>query len=94
MGTKHGLYVQRINAFLMFSNKRCCGIYGGVQIEDGMCRRRINQELHQLLGQTTVVHLAKIERLRLAGDIIRMSDNNPVKEVFDNNPTGRRRCGA
>lgn len=78
----------------VFERKVLRTIYGGVQMEDGTWRRRMNHELHQLLGEPTIVHLAKIGRLRWAGHVTRMSDTNPVKMVLENNPTGTRRRGA
>ena len=69
-------------------------IYGGVQMEDGTWRRRMNHELHQLLREPTIVHTAKIGRLRWAGHVIRMSDSNPTKMVLESHPTGTRRRGA
>lgn len=78
----------------VFERKVLRTIYGGVQMEDGTWRRRANRELHQLLGEPPIVRAAKIGRLRWAGHVVRMSDDNPVKMILDNNPTGTRRRGA
>ncbi|XP_058836721.1 uncharacterized protein LOC131693148 [Topomyia yanbarensis] len=81
----------------VFERKVLRTIYGGVQMEDGTWRRRMNHELHQLLGEPPICHTAKIGRLRWAGHVARMSDNSPVKTVLNCNPTGTRRwktiCG-
>ncbi|KID80942.1 endonuclease-reverse transcriptase, partial [Metarhizium majus ARSEF 297] len=78
----------------VFERKVLRTIYGGVQMEDGTWRRRMNHELHQLLREPTIVHTAKIGRLRWAGHVIRMSDSNPTKMVLESHPTGTRRRGA
>ena len=49
----------------------------------------MNHELRELLGEPSIVHTAKIGRLRWAGHVVRMSDDNPVKMVFETNPMGR-----
>jgi hypothetical protein len=77
-----------------FERKVLRTICGGVQTEDGSWRRRMNHELHQLLGEPPIVQTAKIGRLRWAGHVVRMSDDSPVKMVLDNDPTGTRRPGA
>ncbi|XP_055540096.1 uncharacterized protein LOC129726901 [Wyeomyia smithii] len=69
-------------------------ICDGVKMEDGLWWRRMNHELHKLLGEPLIVQTAKIGRLRWAGHVVRMSDDNPVKMVLDNNPTGTKRRGA
>jgi Reverse transcriptase (RNA-dependent DNA polymerase) len=81
-------------ALAVFERKVLRTICGGVQMDDGTWRRRMNHELHQLLGEPPIVHTAKIGRLRWAGHVIRMSDDSPVKMVLDNEPTGIRRRGA
>ena len=54
----------------------------------------MNHELHRLLGEPPIVRQAKIGRLRWARHVIRMSEDNPVKMVLENDPTGSRRRGA
>ena len=60
------LFVEDQRALGVFERKVLCTIYGGVQMEDGCWRRRMNHEL----------------------------EDNPVKMVLENNPTGSRRRGA
>ena len=78
----------------VFERKVLRSIFGGVQNEDGVWRRRMNHELHQLLDEPSIVHLIKIGRLRWAGHVMRMSDDNPVKMVLLGSPTGTRKRGA
>ncbi len=68
-------------------------IFGGVQ-ENGVWRRRMNHELAQLYGEPSIVKVTKAGRIRWAGHVARMPDNNPVKMVFATNPVGTRRRGA
>src|SRR5450759_845476 len=63
-------------------------------MDDGTWRRRMNHELRELLGEPSIVHTAKIGRRRWAGHVARMSNDNPVKMVFETNPYGKRRRGA
>lgn len=58
-------------------------IYGGVRTANGEWRRRMNHELHALLGGPTIVQEAKVGRLRWAGHVARMHDDSPVKMIFD-----------
>ncbi|XP_062549913.1 uncharacterized protein LOC134214591 [Armigeres subalbatus] len=88
------MLVEDQRALGVFERKVLRTIYGGLQMADGTWRRRMNHELHQLLGEPSIVHTAKIGRLRWAGHVARMSDSNPVKMVLDNDPTGTRRRGA
>ncbi|XP_065075014.1 uncharacterized protein LOC135698809 [Ochlerotatus camptorhynchus] len=54
---------------VVFERKVLRTIYGGVQMNDGTWRRRMNHELHQLLGEPSIVHIAKIGRLRWDGHV-------------------------
>lgn len=63
-------------------------IYGRLQMEDGPWRRRMNHEVHQLLRKPTIVHTAKIRRLRWVRHGIRLSDSNLNKIALEGNPTG------
>ena len=46
-------------------------------------RRRMNHELHALLGEPTIATQAKIGRLRWAGHVARMHEDYPVRRLFD-----------
>lgn len=81
----------------VFERKVLRTIYGGVQMDNGMWRRRMNHELHALLGEPTIANQAKIGRLRWAGHVARMRDDCPVRLLFDRvRPEGGtgRRAGA
>ncbi|XP_065084119.1 uncharacterized protein LOC135706439 [Ochlerotatus camptorhynchus] len=54
----------------------------------------MNRELHQLLGEPSIVHISKNERLRWAGHVVRMPHDDPVKMVQESDPPGTRRKGA
>lgn len=77
-------------------DQRALGIFERkvLQMKDGTWRKGMNHELHQRLGEPTIVHLAKIGRLQWSGHVTRISDNNPVKMVPENKPTGTRLRGA
>ena len=81
----------------VFERKVLRTIYGGVQTAQNEWRRRTNHELHALLGEPTIVNLAKIGRLRWAGHVARMDEDHPVRMLFDRTrPDGGtgRRAGA
>ena len=42
----------------------------------------MNHELHALLGEPTITHMVKIERLRWAGHVLRMPDDSHTKINF------------
>src|SRR5450830_1317301 len=75
----------------VFERKVLRTIFGGVQMDDGTWRRRMNHELRDLLGEPSIVHTAKIGRLRWAGHVARMSNDNPMKMVFETNRDGEVR---
>ena len=88
------MLVEDQRALGVFERKVLRTIFGGVQVDDGTWRRRMNHGLRELLGEPSIVHTAKIGRLRWAGHVVRMSNDNPVKMVFETNPSGTRRRDA
>ena len=54
----------------------------------------MNYELARLYGEPSILTVAKTGRMRWAGHVARMPDNNPAKLVFASNPAGTRRRGA
>ena len=58
------LIAEDLNALGVFERKVLRTIYGGVQTDDGEWRRLMNHELHALLGENPIAHLAKVNRLR------------------------------
>ena len=81
-------------ALAVFERRVLRTIFGGVQTDDGSWRRRMNFELHRLLNEPPIVQQVRIGRLRWAGHVTRMSDDNPVKMVLEGCPIGNRRRGA
>lgn len=64
--------------------------------EDGIWRRRYNSELYEIFDDPELSTYIKINRLRLAGHVIRMDDNRIPKrlmlaEISGNRPVGRPR---
>lgn len=64
--------------------------------EDGIWRRRYNNELYEVFDDPELSTFIKINRLRLAGHVIRMDDNRipkrlMVAEISGNRPVGRPR---
>ena len=51
-------------ALEVFERKNLRTIFGGVQNADGAWRRRMNYELHALLGEPIIIYMVKIGRLR------------------------------
>ena len=82
-----------LRALGVFERRVLRTVYGGVQ-EQGEWRRRMNHELARLYGEPSILTVAKTGRMRWAGHVARMPDNNPAKLVFASNPTGTRRRGA
>ena len=69
-------------------------IFRGV-FEHGAWRKRMNHELAELYGEPSILAVAKADRIRLLGYVMRMPDSCPTKKVFDSNPQfGKRRRGA
>ncbi|XP_058456434.1 uncharacterized protein LOC131433845 [Malaya genurostris] len=68
-------------------------IFDGAQ-ENGVWRRRMNHELAAPYGEPSIQKVAKAGRIRWAGYVARMPDNNPSKLVFATNPFGTRKRGA
>ena len=55
-----------------FERKVLRTIFGGVHNADGEWRRRMNHELYALLGEPTINHIVKIGRLRWAGHLVEL----------------------
>ena len=67
-------------------------IYGPVRDHNGW-RRRYNRELYDIYAEPDVISSIKVGRLRWAGHVIRMDDDNPIKRLTLSTPQGRRRPG-
>ncbi|XP_062714811.1 uncharacterized protein LOC134291290 [Aedes albopictus] len=82
-----------LQALGVFERRVLRAIFGGVQ-ENGVWRRRMNHELAALYGEPSIQKVVKAGRIRWAGHVARMPDNNPAKLVFATDPVGTRRRGA
>ncbi|XP_062717045.1 uncharacterized protein LOC134292171 [Aedes albopictus] len=82
-----------LQALGVFERRVLRTIFGGVQ-ENGVWRRRMNHELAAPYGEPSIQKVAKAGRIRWAGHVARMPDNNPAKLVFATDPVGTRRRGA
>ena len=65
----------------------------GTMREGEQWRRRYNFELAQNYGEPSIVAVVKVQRLRWAGHLARMSVNRAPSTLFRNNPVGRRGVG-
>ena len=87
-----------LRALEVFERRVLRTIFGVEQERVGgrlVWRRRMNHELPQLYGGPSIRKVAKAGRIRWAGHVVRMPDNNPAKLLFaSNGPEGRRRRGG
>jgi hypothetical protein len=61
--------------------------------ENGECRVKYNNELHTLYEESDIVTYIKINRLRWAGHVIRLEEQNPARRVLVAVVEGRRQRG-
>jgi hypothetical protein len=76
----------------IFERKILRKIFGAVN-ENGLWRRRYNFELYQLYTDPDIVKFVKVQRLRWAGHIARMSDHEYTKRLTFSQPEGTRSRG-
>ena len=75
----------------VFERKINSRIYGPVFI-DGEWKRRYNKEIDELLGHENIVGFIKALKIRLLGNIERMSEERVPKMILNSNyHSGRRR---
>ena len=65
----------------------------GAKWENGILRRRYNSELDREFGHPNIVAQVKVNRLRWAGHVARMSSTRAPSILFNNDPEGRRDRG-
>jgi hypothetical protein len=58
--------------------------------EGGQWRKRYIRELEELYNEPNIVNVIKSSRLRWAGHVVRMDDNELPKEILWTNPGGQR----
>ena len=80
------------NLILAFERKVLRAIFGPV-IENGRFRRRYNFELERDFADVNVVTCVKVNRLRWAGHLTRMSEARAPIKLFNSEPAGRRGVG-
>lgn len=76
----------------IFERKVLRKIFGAIN-EQGLWRRRYNFELYQTYKDPDIVTFIKLQRLRWAGHLARMPDNDVTKRLTMNTPEGRRSRG-
>jgi hypothetical protein len=67
-------------------------MYGPIQ-ENGTWRKRYNHELYNLYNDIEISKKAKICRMKWAGHVLRMNDEEPTKKLMLGKPDGTRRRG-
>lgn len=77
---------------LIFERKILRRIYGPVRSEEGW-RRRTNLELASLYAEINVVKFIKLGRLRWAGHVARMREDDMPKKLMSAQPLRVRRVG-
>ncbi|GFS78494.1 uncharacterized protein TNCV_3147501 [Trichonephila clavipes] len=68
-------------------------IFGGIQ-ENGTRRRRSNLELYQSYKESDIVNFIKIQRIKWAGNVVRMNEDRTTKKVFNAQPTDTKKRQA
>ena len=76
----------------IFERKVLRRIFGPVN-ENGTWRIKYNNEIYSSFSDVDIVKHIKISRLRWAGHIIRMEEDNPVRKLTLLKPEGSRRVG-
>jgi hypothetical protein len=61
--------------------------------DKGQWRRRCNFELYKLYDEPDLVKCIKINRLKWAGQIMRMDNNRITKRMYNTRPEGKRGTG-
>ena len=61
--------------------------------EEGQWRNRYSRELEELYNNSNVVKVIKASRLKWAGHVVRMDDNELAKKILWTNPSGQRGRG-
>ncbi|GFW50610.1 uncharacterized protein TNCV_2889121 [Trichonephila clavipes] len=80
------------NMISIYERKILRFIFGGIQ-KNRTWRRRSNLELYQSYKESDIVDFIKIQRIKWAGHVVRMSENRATKKVFNAQLIGTRRMG-
>jgi hypothetical protein len=76
----------------VFERKILRAIFGPTN-HNGEWRIKYNNELYTLFKGSALITYIKINRLRWAGHVIRLEEQNPARRVFAAVAEGRRRAG-
>jgi hypothetical protein len=76
----------------IFERKILRRIYGPI-CERGTWRKRYNRVLEQLYNKPDTVNVVKSIRLRRAGHVVRLYENELPKKILRTNPGGQRERG-
>ena len=76
----------------VFERKVLTAIFGPTN-DNGEWRIKYNDELYTLYKDSDIIIYIKISRLRWAGHVIRLEDQNPARRVFAAVVEGRRQKG-
>jgi hypothetical protein len=58
---------------------------------NGIWRKTYNHELYNLYNDVEISEKAKISRMKWAGHVLRMNDEEPTKKLMLGKPDGTRR---
>ena len=72
----------------IFKRKILCRIYGPI-CKGGQWQKRYYRELEELHNEPNTVNVIKYSRLRWAGHVVRMVENNLPKKILWTNPEGQ-----
>ncbi|GFU50825.1 uncharacterized protein TNCV_2495291 [Trichonephila clavipes] len=78
------------NMISIYERKILRFVFGGIQ-ENGTWRRRSNLDLYQSCKESDIVNFIKIQRIKWAGQVVRMDENRTTKKVFNVQPIDTRR---
>ena len=76
----------------IFERKVLHRIYGPI-CERGQWQKRYNRELEELYNESNIVNVIKSSRLRWAGHVVRMDEDELPKKILWTNPGGQRGHG-
>ena len=94
MHAKPELLVKAMNEYILqcFERKILRRVYGPV-CDNGVWRKRYNQELYALFKDVEISWFIKITRLRWAGHVRRKDDFEICKRIWSTQPEGSRKRG-
>jgi len=76
----------------IFERKILHSIYGPT-CKRGQWQKRYNRKLEELYNEPNIVNIIKSSRLRWAGHVVQMHENELPKKILSTNPGGHQGCG-